>query len=99
MSVPKGARFRARSVDTATSSNAVRRECRLAGPLARAHTVSWAVTFLFMALAVRLDNLLAGLTGFALVYIAVAIMTATFGICFLWLARDPGASDPEVPRA
>lgn len=72
----------------------------LADALSRAHAVSWAVTFLFMAMAARLDRTLSGLTGFTLVYIAVALMAATFGATFLWLARDDDGEGPEEePRA
>ncbi len=46
----------------------------------------------------RLDRTLSGLTGFTLVYIAVALMTATFGASFLWLARDRDGESPEEAR-
>lgn len=72
----------------------------LADALSRAHAISWGVTFLFMAMVARLDRTLSGLTGVTLVYIAVALMTATFGASFLWLARDrDGESAEEARRA
>lgn len=67
----------------------------LADAFSRAHAVSWAATFLFMAIVSRLDETLSEVTGFTLVYIALALMTGTFGATFLWLARDAGDEGSE----
>ncbi len=71
----------------------------LAEALGRAHAISWAVAFVFMAMVSRLDETLSELTGFTLVYLSVALMTATFGASFLWIARDRGDESQAEARA
>lgn len=59
----------------------------VADALGRAHTFSWGATFVFMAVVATLDETLSDVTGFILMYISVALMTATFGASLLWLTR------------
>jgi len=60
----------------------------VADALGRAHTFSWGVTFVFMAVVATLDETLSDVAGFTLIYISVTLMAATFGASLLWLTRD-----------
>lgn len=64
----------------------------MAGAVARAHVFSWTLTFVFIAVIGRLDNTLAGVPPFVLLNTALVVMTASFGLAFLWLARSDDES-------